>query len=167
MHDVFRRDRLNMLSTRKILVPVKLVLNACSCPVWISCQTGSTCCWALLWILTDLLQRKQAGKWGDADKIAYIARRFLNRGVLLLIPTCNSQEGSFGSCSHSIQVNKYCWVCCWPSSEGASISSIHLHGYIHGKSQMDTEGSSVRRSRIWHSLFELRTSISNCSIQLY
>lgn len=77
VHDAFRRDRLSVLSTQKMHVSVKHVRSACHYPVCISCQAGFTHCWVLVWILTDLLQGQQSGKWEKLDKITHTTGRLL------------------------------------------------------------------------------------------
>lgn len=46
-------------------------------------------------------------KRAEADKIINTTRTFTNNGSLLQIPTCNGQEESFGTNTHSIQENEY------------------------------------------------------------
>lgn len=54
-----------------------------------------------------LLKESKWKRRAEADKVTNIIREFPNRGPLLPIPTCNGQEGSFGSCSCSVQGIEY------------------------------------------------------------
>lgn len=95
MHDAFRIQRLNVLSSRKILVSVKLVLSACGCHVCISYQDGPIVAGLCFEFSLTFCKESKLENKREADKIIHITRRFLNRGLLLLIPTRNGQEGSF------------------------------------------------------------------------